>query len=122
MIAPLLWLMLSALGLLHPAEPGVRTWQGAPPVVVTTPTTPTAGDTFTVAIGALPHRAHTVEVEAATIRYAAHRSKGLWVASFQPQTQGGPLELTVLFSVGDRRYRAPGGVVLVGAQELRAVD
>ena len=113
MIAPLLWLLLSSLGLLHPASTGVQTWEGRAPVVVTRPSEPTAGDTVTVGIAGLPRKARKVAVIAATQRYPAARNGTLWQTSFQPRTEGGPLNLSVRFVVGGREYSAPGGVVFV---------
>jgi hypothetical protein len=112
-IAPLLWLLLSSLGLLHPTPTGVHTWEGRAPVVVTHPSQPTAGDIVTVGIAGLPARAKRVAVVAATDRYPATHNGTLWETSFQPHTEGGPLNLSVRFMVGDRQYLAPGGVVFV---------
>jgi hypothetical protein len=112
-IAPLLWLLLSSLGLLHPTTTGVRSWEGRAPVVVTRPSEPTAGETVTVGVGRLPRTATDVAVVAATDRYPAKRKGALWVSDFQPRTEGGPLNLSVRFTVGGREYSAPGGVVFV---------
>ena len=113
MIAPLLWLLLSSLGLLHPTTAGVHAWEGRAPVVVTQPSEPTAGDFVTVRVAGLPRKAGQVAVVAATDRYPATRKGALWSTSFQPRTEGGPLNLSVRFVVNGRRYSAPGGVVFV---------
>jgi hypothetical protein len=115
-ISPLLWLLLSALGLLQPATGRVHTWQGAPPVIITQPSRPTAGKLLTVAVGGLPRRARAVTVEAATVRYPAHHTGVVWKAVFQPPTQGGPIELTVTFTLAGMHYSTAGGVVLVAPQ------
>ena len=106
MIAPLLWLLLSSLGLLHPASTGVHTWEGRAPVVVTHPSEPTAGDIVTVGIAGLPLKARKVAVVAATSRYPAARHGTLWETRFQPRTEGGPLNLVC--PVRGRRPRVLG--------------
>jgi hypothetical protein len=112
-IAPLLWLLLSSLGLMQPTTQGVKSWDGKPPIVITRPSEPTAGDIVTVVVAKLPKAASAVAVVAATDRYPARPAGRLWQTSFQPKTEGGPLNLSVRFTVGKRHYSAPGGVVFV---------
>jgi len=112
-IAPLLWLLLSSLGLMQPTAPGVKSWDGKPPIVITRPTEPIAGDIITAVVAKVPRKSLSVAVVAATETYPARRAGGLWQTSFQPKTEGGPLNLSVRFTVGKQRYSAPGGVVFI---------
>ena len=116
MIAPLLWLLLAALGI----TPGqqVHVWDGRPPVVVIRPSEPRAGTPLSVTVAALPARARNVEIVLDGEMFPARREgRGLFRAQPAAPEAPGPATVSVRFSVGDRRFEAPGGVVVVAPPE-----
>src|SRR5262249_46760456 len=67
----------------------------------------------------VPKKSSAVAVVAATQSYPAQRAGGLWKTSFQPKTEGGPLNLSVRFTGGKQRHSAPGGVVFLKPKSTR---
>jgi hypothetical protein len=112
--APLVWLLLSALGVIAPpAAPGPAAWQGAAPVVVARPSQPVSGHVMKVLVAQLPRQARDVEVVAAPQRVPARLVRpGIRLAQLVAPAPG-PLTLTIEFTLRGHRYQVAGGVIFV---------
>ncbi|MDX6591950.1 MAG: hypothetical protein QOJ13_1146 [Gaiellales bacterium] len=113
MTAPLVWLLLTALGIIAPTAPSIEPWEGKPLLVVTRPQQPVTGSPVTVIVAAVPKSAGKVNVVAdETIVRAQRRPSGVWQATIVAPAAG-PLSLRVRFTLNGTRYEAQGGIVLV---------
>jgi hypothetical protein len=111
--APLVWLLLSTVGLIASPSATTTAWEGKPLLVVTKPQQPVSGAPMTVLIGVVPKKARTVELLVDTQRVrTTRRPSGLWKASVVAPAPG-PATLTVRFTLHGTRYEAQGGIVLV---------
>jgi hypothetical protein len=112
-IGPLVWLLLSALAVIAPPQPGPVAWQGRAPLIVTHPSQPTSGELVIVTVAGLPAKATRVRVVAGdqvlpTNRLGSGDRRALLVAP-----DAGPLTLLVRFHLHGTSYQAQGGVTLV---------
>jgi hypothetical protein len=113
MTAPLVWLLLTALGIIAPTSASTTAWEGKPLLAVTRPQQPVSGSPMTVIIGVVPRNARKVDVIAdETTVHATRRPSGLWQAAIVAPAAG-PLSIRVRFTLDGARYEAQGGIVLV---------
>jgi hypothetical protein len=113
MTAPLVWLLLTTLGIIAPQTGSTTPWEGKPLLVVTRPQQPVIDSPMTVIIGVVPKRARNVDLVAdQAIVPASRRPSGLWQATIVPTTAG-PMSLRARFTLNGTRYEAQGGIVLV---------